>query len=150
MKGTDKQWINRQIDTVLDVLLSVSNDAGWHKGNIEPAMPAAPSRIDLADMKMINEIKWLREPPKSFAKAYFCLNELPKACQDALIIKNLKRHVNDKTGRAWEDKDRAVILGLTLNEYYYNLRKGYTGFEREWEKLERYESVKKIKPVEAA
>lgn len=146
----DKSEINQLIDRVLDELLSVSNDAGWHKGDLDPAMPAVPPRIDLADMKMINEIKWLREPHRDFAQAYAALSELPKECQDALIIKNLKRHVNDTTGRAWEDKDRAQILGITLNQFYYDLRRGYVGFEREWMKLARYEAVKKMKPKVAA
>lgn len=141
-QSIDKGKLNKLVDIVLDECLAVKNDAGWHKGDLHPGMPPVPSRIDLADMKMIKEIVYLRDPHPKFALAYAALSALTKECQDVLIVKNLKKHLNTNTGRAWEDKDRWEFLGITEPEYYYRLRMGYTRMDAEVRRYEDYESMK--------
>lgn len=146
----DKRKLNQYVDIVLDECLSVKNDAGWHKGDLDPTIPPASPRIDLADMKMINEITYLREPHPKFAIAYASLSALTKECQDVLIVKNLKKHLNQDTGRAWEDRDRWQFLGITEAEYYYRLRVGYTRMDAEVKRYEQYESWKGKKHCDIA
>jgi len=139
-----KLWLDKLIDVFIDELLSVNNDIGWRSGG-DKMSPSAPIRTDSVDAKMINEIQNLKEPHPDFAIIWAAMQTLSLNCQDAVIAKRLKAHINKNTNRQWTDTDRAEFLNISLSAYKSRCKRGYAKLETEINRLRSYEASKCVK-----
>ena len=113
------------LDVYLGWLLSTDNDAGWHqpstlqrmvefKGDLPP-----PSGFDQADMKMIHEVQWLKNPHYLLPLA----KEMSYLIPDKLLVPALYwrqyQDTCDKHGKRITEKQIADLLGITLRKYRY-------------------------------
>ena len=139
-----RKRINKLTDVFIDELLSGNNDLGWRSGGMmsKIMMPRSPSRTDLTDARMISEIGSISEPHPDFPKILSVMNQLSTDLQDTLIAKNLKKHINKSTDRAWTDADRAEFLGLKVGTYKTRLNKAYSVSQKALDILDEYERSK--------
>lgn len=141
----DKQRIDRLIDIYLNWLESLHHDAGWHScGLLEKLkMPTVPPRPDLTDMKMVNEVKFLRRKHDELPMIEAALGRLLKRDMGAwLAILANRYYVHDflepgtRKVCTYEDKHRAAAIGQSLRSFRHNKGKAYDYLSETLELLE--------------
>lgn len=119
-----EQRVDKLIEVYLNWVLSTDSDAGWHqpgmlqrmvefKGDIPP-----PTGNDQADVKMITEIRWLRQQHALLALAKSLINALPEK-QRAALLCSTRRGTYDRHGKRWTDERIALELDITIDQLRY-------------------------------
>ena len=119
------------IDIYLDQLMSTDSHAGWHqpsviqrfiefKGDLPP-----PSGNDQADLKMINEMIWLKQPHALFSLAKRLLHAMPDAEYLAVLADRYYENRIDTKGRRMTEPKIAHEIELSLGQYKHHKRQGY-------------------------
>ena len=119
------------IDIYLDQLMSTDSHAGWHqpsviqrfiefKGDLPP-----PSGNDQADLKMINEMIWLKQPHALFSLAKRLLHTMPDAEYLAVLADRYYENRIDTKGRRMTEPKIAHEIELSLGQYKHHKRQGY-------------------------
>jgi hypothetical protein len=125
------QRAERLVELYWEWILSSDRDAGWHqpsalqrmvefKGQLPP-----PSGYDVADLKMIHELRYLREPHALLGLAKELLGRLSKREFAALIAEcRYLGTINPETGKAWTQRRLAEELGLRYDQYRHHCKRG--------------------------
>jgi len=130
----NKNRSDELIDIWFDVLMSSSNDAGWHScGLLEKLkMPHVIGRSDLKDNKMISEVRFLEEKPQEFHlidKALEKLRDYDSKAWLAVLSNRFYRHCYldpvDLVSKPYRDVNRAAAIGQTPRQFAKNKQKGY-------------------------
>ena len=119
------------IDIYLDQIMSTDSHAGWHqpstiqrcidfKGEMPPA-----SGNDQADLKMINEIIWLKHPHALFGLARRLLHAMPDAEYLAVLADRYYENRIDVSGHRMTEPRIAHEIELSLGQYKHHKRQGY-------------------------
>ena len=119
------------IDIYLDQIMSTDSHAGWHqpstiqrcidfKGEMPPA-----SGNDQADLKMINEIIWLKNPHALWPIARLMLHQMPDRQYLCVLADRFYCKRVCAAGRRMTEGRIASEIGVTLGQYKDGKRDGY-------------------------
>ncbi|GGO89079.1 hypothetical protein GCM10011348_45990 [Marinobacterium nitratireducens] len=117
---SDSKRVEKLVEVYLGWLLSTDAEAGWHqprdyRGDVR--LPGGGG-YDQADVKMINEIRWLREPHALLPLAKSLIGRLnPKHSIPLIVHHRYAGTINPATGRYWTDNAIALELGVRLKQY---------------------------------
>lgn len=111
--------VEKLVDVYLSWMLSTDQDAGWHqpkdyRGDVR--MPGGGG-YDQADVKMINEIRWLQNPHALLPLARQLIGRLtPKHRTPLIVHARYAGTINAETGRYWTEGTIARELGIRLHQ----------------------------------
>lgn len=142
---TDKQRIDKLVDIYLNWLESLHHDAGWHScGLLEKLkMPTVPPRPDLTDMKMVNEVKFLRRKHEDLPLIEKALDRLQQKDMKAWLAVLANRYyqhnyldTESMTVKLYKDTNRAAAIGQSPRQFAKNRLNGYAALGEIIELLE--------------
>jgi hypothetical protein len=121
----------RLIDIYLDQLMSTDSHAGWHqpstiqrfiefRGELPP-----PSGNDQADLKMITEMIYLKQPHALYPLARKLLHSMPDSEYLAVIADRYYDKRVDSKGRRMTEPKISQEIELSLGNYKHYKRNGY-------------------------
>ncbi|WP_027854684.1 hypothetical protein [Marinobacterium litorale] len=122
---------DKLIDVYLAWLLSSDTDAGWHQpsmlqrmvefgGDIPP-----PTGNDQADLKMIQEMRFLREPHALLPEAREMIGQVKTKYRIPLLVHcRYTGTVDARTGRRWTARKLAMELHLSVDQYRDRVKMG--------------------------
>jgi len=125
----------RLIDIYLDQLMSTDSHAGWHQPStiqrlveFKGDLPA-PTGNDQADLKMISEMRWLKNPHALFGLARQLLHAMPLSEYKAVLADRYYDNRVDEKGRRMTEPKIAHEIELSLGNYKHFKKLGYTRIE---------------------
>lgn len=127
---SDSRKVDKLIDLYLSWLYSVEHDAGWHQpsmlqtmieyaGDIPP-----PTGNDQADLKMMNEIRWLRDNHALLSQAKELIGRLPEKYRLPLLAVERYQGCLDENNRRWTAYKIAQALHLPKQKLVHRHRYG--------------------------
>jgi len=125
------------VEVYLGWLVSTDGEAGWHQpsmlqrmiefgGDIPP-----PTGNDQSDLKMISEIRFLRESHALLPLAKSVVGGLNNKYKIPLLLKTrYASTVNPETGRRWTTQTLAQAVGLRHRQFEHRAKQALRMIER--------------------
>jgi hypothetical protein len=119
-----KAKVEKLVDIYISWLLSTDADAGWHQPRDYRAdVHISGGGYDQADIKMINEIVWLREPHALLPLAKSLIGRLkPKHHVPLIVHYRYIGTANPETSRIWTSSAIAAELGISPDQLRHRRR----------------------------
>ncbi len=114
---------DKLIEVYLNWVLSTDTAAGWHQPSLLQSLIEfrgwlpPPTGNDQADLKMIREVEFIRNPHALLPEARELIGRLPKLQRTCLLVHERAAGTYDRQGKRWTEKKIAAELGMTGAQY---------------------------------
>ncbi len=121
---------DKLIEVYLNWVLSTDTAAGWHQPSLLQSLIEfrgwlpPPTGNDQADLKMIREVEFIRNPHALLPEARELIGRLPSPHKTCLLIHEHTAGTYDRNGKRWTERRIAVELGMTVPQYRHYRYKG--------------------------
>jgi len=135
------------IEIYIEEKLSLSEDAGWGGESVASKLITylgdipKSTGLDQSNMAMINAMNLMKDQHPDYKKIAHAMQEININQYTAIIAKHALVHINEETGKAYTDADRAYLVGQNVNTMKDNYRRGLKAVEEQVKRIERYEAI---------